>query len=409
MKIAILVHRFPELSETFVVNQVTGLIDAGHQVDLFASTAGKSDRVHADICRYRLLERTHYWGFPTSYLVRAIRSCDHLRWKGWRGAALSLSLLYAGVRFLRRQRYDIVHCQFGTLAQMAGTLHDIGAVGGKLVVSFRGSDVTLQRTGGLNYQRIDEKAHLLLPVCEAFKDQLIRRGCDPRKIRVHHSGIKLALFPYAERRPTANEPIRIFSVGRLVEKKGLAYAIQAIARLKAAGGQVVYTIVGEGPLRARLEQMVAECDLRSEVHLVGPRRHDEVITLLQDAHLLVAPCVTAETGNQEGIPNVLKEAMAMGIPVLSTRHSGIPELVEHHVSGLLVAERDSEALAASLAYLMDHPEEWPAMGRAGRQRVEAKFNIEKLNKELIDLYRHVISDNRGLSPGDSLNRESIGV
>jgi colanic acid/amylovoran biosynthesis glycosyltransferase len=140
--------------------------------------------------------------------------------------------------------------------------------------------------------------------------------------------------------------------------------------------------------------MIDELDLGEQVKLVGPKSQEEVIALLQDAHLFVTPSVTAASGDQEGIPNVLKEAMAMGIPVVSTRHSGIPELVQDGVSGLLAPERDSEALAERLACLIDHPEKWAAMGRAGRQHVESEFDSDKLNKELVDLYLQVISNDR---------------
>jgi colanic acid/amylovoran biosynthesis glycosyltransferase len=392
MRIAFLVHRFPELTETFILNQVTGLIDAGHEVDVYASRSGTSSMAHADIHRYRLRERTHYWNIPGSYLLRGIRALGLIHSNGGRRAALSLSLLYASVRFLRRQRYDVIHCQFGTLTRTATALYAIGAVSGRLVVSFRGSDLT-KRTEALGYPETFQKVHLFLPVCKAFKEQLIERGCDERRIRVHHSGIKLPLFAYTERRRIGNEPIRFLTIGRLVEKKGVGYAIQAIARLKASGRYVRYTVAGDGLLRAELDRMIDGLGLRAEVQLVGPKSHGEVIALMREAHLVVAPCVTAQNGDQEGIPNVLKEAMAMGVPVISTQHSGIPELVENGVSGFLVPERDPEALADRLAYLIDHPERWPAMGRAGRERVEAEFDSDKLTKELVELYQQVMSDN----------------
>jgi colanic acid/amylovoran biosynthesis glycosyltransferase len=160
---------------------------------------------------------------------------------------------------------------------------------------------------------------------------------------------------------------------------------------------VRYTVAGDGRLRGELDRMIDELGLRAEVRLVGAKSHTEVIALLREAHLFIAPCVTAQSGDQEGIPNVLKEAMATGIPVLSTRHSGIPELVEHDVSGLLVPERDSEALAERLAFLIDHPERWSAMGRAGRERVEAQFDSDRLDKELVELYQQAISENLRVS------------
>jgi colanic acid/amylovoran biosynthesis glycosyltransferase len=122
----------------------------------------------------------------------------------------------------------------------------------------------------------------------------------------------------------------------------------------------------------------------------GSKRHEEVIQVLTQTHILIAPSVTAADGDEEGIPNTLKEAMAMGLPVISTVHAGIPELVEDGVSGFLVPERDVEALADRLERLVDHSETWAAMGRAGRRQIEAEFDIERLNDELLVLYQDML-------------------
>lgn len=402
MRIAFLLDSFPELSQTFILHQATALIDAGHEIDFFAHS-GQDWNVHADIHRYRLLERTYYWHVPRRYGQRCLRAIglvlSHRAWCRPRvliGAlsarrhgrqALSLGLLYASIAFLRQKPYDIVHCQFGTLGRTALALRDIGAVTGTLVVSFRGADLGhAQRSR--DYRGLFEKGDLFLPVCDALGQQLVGLGCNPNKIRVHHSGIKVSGFSFMERRGVGQGPTRLLTVGRLIEKKGIAYGIEAVARLKASGRHVRYTVAGDGELKAQLEQMISDLGLGAEIQLVGATSNEDVIGLLRDAHLFIAPSVTAENGDQEGIPNVLKEAMATGIPVVSTTHSGIPELVKDGVSGCLVPERDSAALADRLADLIDHPERWAAMGRAGRQRVEVEFDSEKLTEQLIRLYEH---------------------
>ena len=135
--------------------------------------------------------------------------------------------------------------------------------------------------------------------------------------------------------------------------------------------------------------MIEERDLNEHVHLLGWKSHEEVIRLLQGAHILVAPSVTAKDGDQEGIPNAIKEAMALGLPVIGTQHSGIPEIVEDGVSGFLVPERDVDVLADRLSFLIDHSEKWAGMGRAGRARVERHYDVKILNDRLVELYKQV--------------------
>jgi colanic acid/amylovoran biosynthesis glycosyltransferase len=136
--------------------------------------------------------------------------------------------------------------------------------------------------------------------------------------------------------------------------------------------------------------MVETLRVGDRVQFLGSKTREEVAELLAAAHLLLAPSVTAADGDQEGIPNTLKEAMAAGLPVVSTLHSGIPELVEDGRSGFLVPERDSEALADRVGWLVDRPDSWPDMGRAGRSRVEAEYDIAKLSIRLVELYQSVL-------------------
>ena len=150
-----------------------------------------------------------------------------------------------------------------------------------------------------------------------------------------------------------------------------------------------YTIVGDGELRIELAALIQTLGVTQQVKLLGWRNQTEVVELLQRSHILLAPSVTAKDGNQEGIPVALMEAMAMGMPVISTYHTGIPELVEAGISGLLVPERDSEALAAKLHQLVSHPEQWASIAQAARLRVEQLHDIHCLNDQLVQLYQQL--------------------
>ncbi len=405
MRIAFLVEKFPQLSETFILSQITALLDAGEEVHIYAWRTSEDGKAHPDVARYGLLERTLYLKPPPGRLARVARTTALLaggrawrrpsmlratvdpRWGG--GLSSRLAWLYAGAHFLRRDPYDVIHCQFGQLGLKALRLRDMGVARGRLVVSFRGADLTVYGAAE-GYARLFREGDLFLPVCDRFKRKLLALGCEARKVRVHLSGISLSKFEYTPRRRDAGEPTRLLTVARLVEKKGVTYGIEAVARLKALGHRVRYTVVGDGVLRPELERTIQRLGLAEEVRLVGGRSHDDVIPMLRDAHILLAPSVTASDGDQEGMPVVLMEGMAMGLPVVSTLHSGIPELVQDGVSGFLVPERDVEALTDRLACLIDHPERWPGMGRAGRARIEAEYDIRKLNDELLARYRATV-------------------
>jgi len=405
MRLAHLVQSFPSLSETFILGQITGLIDLGHEVDIYAWGAGRHREVHEAVTRYGLLARTRYLQPPPRLVSRFARAPGRVLATGaWREPrrvlrsldvgrhgklAAGLALFYGSTGFLGAGRYDLVHCQFGTLADRTLALRKTGAALGKLAISFRGADLTRGRRSE-GYGPAFEAADLILPVSRDFAERLERLGCPASKIHVVRSGIPVERFPFRARSRAADETTRILIIGRLVEKKGVAYAIEAVARLKENGRDVRLSVVGDGPLREELESLVESLRVGDAVHMTGSRTREEVAELLAESHLLVAPSVTASDGDQEGIPNTLKEAMAAGLPVVSTLHSGIPELVEHERSGFLVPERDSGALAERLGWLVDHPEAWPEMGRAGRTRVEEEYDIPGLSVRLAELYRSVV-------------------
>jgi colanic acid/amylovoran biosynthesis glycosyltransferase len=218
---------------------------------------------------------------------------------------------------------------------------------------------------------------------------LIELGCDERKVIVHRAGVDTARFEYRPRTRHIDGPVRLLTIARLVEIKGINYAIQAVANALKRGQDLQYKIAGDGPLRNSLEGLIEKLGVGDKIKLLGWQDQEGAIGLLRKADILLAPSVTGGDGNQEGIPVVLMEALAQGIPVITTRHSGIPELVRDEEFGLLVPERDPDALAEKLQYLIEHPERWAEMGRKGREQVEEHFNIDKLNDRLVEIYREL--------------------
>jgi colanic acid/amylovoran biosynthesis glycosyltransferase len=313
---------------------------------------------------------------------------------------LSLDALYEGACFRNGGRYDLLHCQFGTLARPVLKHRKAGLLSGKLVVQFRGFDISehVQKCGPRVYERVFREADWFLANCRWFRDRAVALGCPPDRIDVIPSGVEIDDFPYRARTQGPDGVLRLVSVGRLVEKKGFDDALAAVALLKAAGTRVRYLIVGDGPLRPELEQRARALGLSGEVELLGARNHAGVADVLAWGQLFLAPSKRAGDGAEDAAINTLKEAMAAGLPVVSTRHGGIPELVEHGVTGLLAPEGDPVGLAEALSALAAGAARWPEMGRLGRARVAADYSVGVAHAKLIEAYRRAL---RAGPPGRS--------
>ncbi len=176
--------------------------------------------------------------------------------------------------------------------------------------------------------------------------------------------------------PYDPRPFRVLAVGRLVPKKGFDDLLRAVARLVRDGTAVAVTLVGDGPLRPDLQALAGELGILDYVDLTGSVPPAAVRRALEDTTLLCAPCVVAETGDRDSQPVVVKEAMAMQVPVVATREVGLPEMVVDGITGRLVPPRDPEALARALAELAAAPDACVRMGRAGREHVAAHFGLD---------------------------------
>jgi colanic acid/amylovoran biosynthesis glycosyltransferase len=195
-------------------------------------------------------------------------------------------------------------------------------------------------------------------------------------------GIDPGRFPFALRERRQGSLLRVLTVGRLVEKKGVDLGLAAVATLAAQGVIVHYDIVGDGPLRASLEVAAGRLGLGGRVVFHGWQNQAAVARLMAGSDVLLAPSRTDSAGDQEGIPVTLMEAMASGLPVVSTRHSGIPELIDHGVSGWLAEEGDVAGLIEGLARLEGDPYLALRFGRAARERIAADYDVVRLNARL---------------------------
>jgi colanic acid/amylovoran biosynthesis glycosyltransferase len=215
---------------------------------------------------------------------------------------------------------------------------------------------------------------------EAHLRTLLNGGSEGKVRCIYHG---LDLREYTPRPSPRRDPPLILSVGQLKEKKGFGHLLEACRILAERGIAFECQIVGDGPLRDVLAARILRLDLGSRVSLLGALPHETVLDRYREATVFALPCVTGPDGDRDGIPNVILEAMAMGLPVVSTAHSGIPEAVEHGASGLLVPPGDEEALAQALARLIDDPALRERLGRRGRERVRELFDVDANARRLL--------------------------
>ncbi|HIK07842.1 MAG TPA: glycosyltransferase [Trichormus sp. M33_DOE_039] len=410
MKVAFFVAHFPVLSEPFILNQIVGTIERGHEVDIYSLDGRPQDtsKVHPLVEKYQLIKRTIYAPTrPKNELWRWVKGLTLLLLNFYKNPtvclqlldtnryvsqAKSLKMLYRALPFLEKKSYDIIHCQFSTLGVFGVWFRQLGLIEGKLISTFRGSDISkfLPKWGEKVYQELFTETDYFLANCEFFKNKAVALGCDAHKIHIHGSGIDCNNFFFKERDFPNDGIIRIATTGRLVEKKGIEYVIKAIAQIVKYHPHLEYNIIGDGELKEYFQKLISSLGLNHIVKLLGWKQQKEIIEILNQCHIFVAPSITGKDGNQDAPVNTLKEAMAMGLPVISTQHGGIPELVEDSVSGFLVPERDVDAIANKLSYLITHPELWGKMGKAGRMRVVEKYDMDKLNDELVAIYQQIL-------------------
>ena len=402
MKIAFVLPAFPVISETFILNQLTWLLDHGHQVDIFARKRSTETQIHEDVKKYRLLERTHYyWDVPkgkfqrTSSAFRLI--CKYafhhpfgilqtLNVFKFGSLAWTLALVHRVGPFLND--YDIVQCHFGTSGNWGVFLKEFG-VKAKIVTTFHGFDIrTGMEKGGQIYRELFENGDKFISISEYNLQSLCHLGLNQGKIFSLPIGIDLQKFPFKDQgvAPEDTTPIHIVTVARLVEEKGLFYGIQAIDQLRQKRPEVKlqYTIIGEGPLRGELESLVRTLNLEDIVSLPGAMEQKDIVQVLLNSHIFLFPSIA------EALPVSLMEAQAVGLPVVATKVGSTDQIVAEGQSGFLVPCRDAKALAERCSYLLDHPESWQNMGRRGRDVVEKQYDVNILNGQLLELYQQLL-------------------
>ncbi|MCA9296722.1 MAG: glycosyltransferase [Phycisphaerales bacterium] len=416
MRLAYSITAFPTISETFILDQITAMIDRGHDVTIFADARDDgrhgNEPVHDDVDRYQL--------------GRFVRRRPHLPWSRL-PRFLGLSVM-AGRQFLRHpgmvvsslnpfafgvdglngellrhavpwfeapgteRDFDVIHAHHGPNGRLAVMLRRLGVTGAPIITSFHGSDINVfpQRRGVDIYDELLTHGDRFTVNSSYTRERLEALGPLDARTEILPVGVRpetFAFTPPSQRAPLTNgAPLHVLSVGRLVSIKGFEYGIRAIAQLRDAGVPVRYEIIGAGPEHDALRALVTELHLEEHIALLGARTSDELREHYGRAHVLLAPGIVRPDGAAEAQGLVLLEAQAAGMIVIASDAGGMPACIDTERAGMCVTPGDPAAIAAAILRLLDEPHTWDARAEAGRTFVERHFNQHTLLDRLESIY-----------------------
>lgn len=374
LNVLALIPHFCGLTETFIYNEVSGLSQSGVNLSIATYKRRFADRYPFEQCTVinerSLSERLFYLGLRKANLLNTRYSPTYQK---------SLR------RILRSSNFDLVHCHFGDMGVIF--LDNVPEFSKPVVISFHGFDASQKLNDPFYVSRLQDilsrpNVTVLTP-SQDMLDRIQSYDIQVRSSRVIHYGANLDFF-HPNGHTTSSSPEKVFlQVSSLREKKGHRYALEAFKAFKDLHPDHAFKflIAGEGELQSEIVEQVNKLDLANYVEFLGSVNKDQVKTLLREADVFVHHSITGVNGDKEGIPNAIIEAMAMELPVLTTRHSGIPELVQHGVNGILVDERDVDALSKGIHEIYS----WPKKTE-NRTKVLSSFNLTRRIETISNLY-----------------------
>lgn len=410
VKVAYIMSRFPKISETFILYEILEQERLGIPVEVYPLLREHQSVSHPEA--EKMVQRAHFHPFISWPILRA--NWHFLRRRPVRYFKMiiealggtfgslnfffgALGILPKSVRFayeMERQGITHVHAHFATHPTLAALIiHRLTGISFSFTV--HGSDLHVDR------RMLDKKvsAAAFAVTVSSFNKEIMVKACGESlrdKIHIIRCGIDSEVFVPPQPRHS-NGLFRVLCVASFEEVKGHRYLVEACRLLRDQGINFVCDLVGEGPVRRQIEQQIADTELSEKVIVHGSRPRQQVAAMFRNADVKVLPSVPTRNGKREGIPVVLMEAMASGLPVVSSKLSGIPELVEDGRSGILVMPRDVEGLARTLQKLSNDADLRHQMGRVGREKVLREFNLRTNAAALAKLIRSVKPRQNGRS------------
>jgi glycosyltransferase involved in cell wall biosynthesis len=396
-RIAYLYSRYPVVSQTFCDSEMLALEASGFDLEIVSLNAPPDSFRHERLDRLRA--EIHY---PPPEKLLAMETGDvHFREK--LGPLIAAHDQKYGASFkattrarnawhfsplLKKLGVSHVHVHFANRAthtalflKQLGFTFSFTAHAQDFMVDLGNDDLLLEMV---------HEAEFVVAVSDFSKGLLagISPADESKLVRIYN-GIELDDFPVAH--PEQAAPLRMVSIGRLIEFKGFQHLIAAVQLLKQQGVDVSARIIGEGPMRGVLEKQIGQLGLAENIHLLGVRSQEQIKAELAAAHVFVLPSIVDPKGASDILPTVITEAMACSLPVVSTRVAGIPEMVQQEQTGLLVEPKDDAGLASAIARLAREPDTRKRMGQAGRIHAKSLFALENTAAQLGRLFRDSLS------------------
>lgn len=410
-RLLVLAPRFPSINQPWMDTYLEQLLRCGLDPVIYSSlkeTGPYAEKVDRLGLRQRILRLTHSRGQQLSSLLAAWR---RPQWAGQAWALTGLNgltlrerlgawvkTLYLG-RALEGEALQLIHAHEEISAYEF--LHAARLLDLPLVVTFHG--LPPSGVGNLSLRKravLYRHAARVLVNTRFAREQVTALGCPPEKVTTLPQGLPLEDFPFEPSSPPANgKPIKLLTVGRYHRDKGQGYALVALRRLLDRGISAQWTFVGVGQGRATLQQLAAKLQLQDHVQFLENVPSEELVALYQQHHCFVLPSITSTGGHVETQGVVLQEAQASGCIPIASRVGGIPECLNHEQDALLVSQKSSRALADAVQFLLDRPEQWQGLQKAGRENVERNYAADLIGDRMASILRTITGEESAGSAG----------
>jgi glycosyltransferase involved in cell wall biosynthesis len=384
MNILYYLDYFPKLSESFILNEIYYLTGQGHNVAVFSLNKPDQNLSHEELDEIDV--DIAYASQPSPRYLSSILGKSIFDENLSYVSGFSSIKHRIGCRFLSKQCLEFVDSLGYEIDHVHSHFARWNKVPATLVADTIGASSSLTTHAYDLYASPDE--NVLKTTCDAFDSvftiseynaQFINVEIDPdANVEVIRMGVRTEKF---QPTTTTGEP-RLLTIARFVEKKGIEYALHAVAEVVDEYPNLDYRLIGSGPRKERYERIITERDIEENVTFLGSISDDKLINELDCAKAFLLPCVVAKSGNRDGIPVVLMEAMAMETPPITTHMSGIPELVDDWESGILINSRDVENIAESVREVLKNDGLREDLGHLARLKVDEEFHIERVGEKL---------------------------